>query len=154
MRYGIIGGLICWIIIIFGISQCEASEDFSVGLLLSSIHPLKDDYDCFGTQRDLNEENEGIMFRYKYLIVARYENSFAGCAGTRFSNLIGVEAPLGDTGPVKWSVTAALADGYTDFGGGFGKTKTRPWASINAQIGLFKVHYAYEAIGFGLEWDL
>jgi hypothetical protein len=93
------------------------------------------------------------MFRYKYLILARFENSYTGCwLDIKYSNMVGVEAPLGTTGPIEWSATAAIADGYPEFESDFGEY--RAWGSVNAQIGLFKMHYGYNVIAFGLEWDI
>ena len=39
MKYGIIGGLVCWAIIIFGISQCNAAEFyFELGIGITDDH--------------------------------------------------------------------------------------------------------------------
>ena len=144
------------------LSHAEAAGDFSVGVLLGSHHVASDGFVCDGARRDFNETNPGVYLRYKNLFVGRYENSYSGCAGVwkssglymapKYSTVIGAEADLGELGPVEFSVTGALADGYPDDGDAFGEY--RPWASINAKVGIFKVFYSYKVVAFGLQVDL
>jgi len=95
-------------------TQAKAG-DWSVGVLLGSNHPYSDGTRCDGVHRDYVEDNLGVFVRYKYLLVGRYENSYGNCNGFDYSNLLGVEAPLGQLGPVEFSVMAAIADGYPEF---------------------------------------
>jgi len=157
MRLGIILGIGFWALIFVGISQCSASDDWRVGVFTNSLHPFDDTFNCNGGETDYNETNPGIFVRYKYLLVGRYENSMSGCDGAKWSNLLGVEADLGKTGPIHWSAIAALADGYPVFENpvnnhDFGQYKI--WGSINARVGIFKLYYGYQAVGFGLEFGL
>lgn len=131
-------------------TQAKAS-DLSMGVLLGSNHPYSDGARCDGVLRDYVEDNLGAFVRYKYLLVGRYENSYGNCDGTKYSNWLGFEAPLGQLGPVVFSVTAAIADGYPEpnFVDGY-----LPWGSINGKIGPFKVFYSYKVIAFGMEINL
>jgi len=152
--HGWILRLVLVVLISLTASKATAS-DWHLGILTNSYHPLSDTFNCNGVETDYNETNPGIFVRYKYLLVGRFENSMSGCDGAKWSNLLGVEADLGATGPIHWSVTAALTDGYPEFENpvdDFGEYKV--WGSINARVGILKINYSYLAIAFGLEFPL
>ena len=125
------------------------SAQFSIGTLLGSNHPGDDGFECFGVARDYNETQMGVFVQYRGWLVGRYENSYSGCDGLEYSNLIGYESTIGRLGSVEFSATAALVDGYPvdpEFG------EYRAWATINARWKIFKVYYGYKVVGYGLEW--
>jgi hypothetical protein len=137
-------------IILFTIHEARAG-DWNATVLLASSHPFSDTFECNGVDRDYNESNPGLIIGYKNFILGRYENSESGCGDIEYSNLIGADANLGELGPVQFSVTAGLSDGYQDEGGSFGEYKA--WASVNAQLGPVKIYYGYRVIALGLTFN-
>lgn len=131
----------------------QAEEHFSVGTLSSSYHIKERTFDCDGVDRQWNEDNNGVYVQYKGFIYGRYENSYSGCNGLKYSNLIGYEFELGEWWEVEFSGTAALADGYP------GKDQNidhemgeyRVSATINAKWKFLKIYYGYAVIAAGLE---
>lgn len=123
------------------------SGDLSVGLFLGSHHK-QDAFWCGEARRLYNEDNPGLYIVFPNgLVIGRYENSESGCDGAKYSTLLGYETRLNDY----WSVTAGIADGYTDDNDFNGYL---PLASINLEVGIFKIWYGYTVAGFGLEFDL
>lgn len=120
------------------------SGELSVGLLLYSHHHNEDTFKCGEAQLLLNEDNSGLYIVFPNgLMLGRYENSVSGCKGAKYSTLLGYETRLNDY----WSVTAGIANGYVN------ATGYVPWATVNLEVGIFKIWYGYTVTGLGLEWD-
>jgi hypothetical protein len=129
--------------------------DWSFGLTTHSYHPHKRTFECDGVQNAYNETNPGIFVRYKYLLAGRYENSMSGCKGAKWSSFIGIEKDLGNTGPVIWSVTAAIADGYPEFrfpNERYDLGEYKVGGSVNARVGFFKIYYGYKVVVMAVEF--
>lgn len=151
MRVGLALALLLWLLI-FMVWDESGAGDWSVQIPITSWHK-SDGFECNGVQRNYNDSNLGLIVGYKWLRVGRYENSYSGCADEiKYSNLLALEAPLGEWQSIKFSFTGGLADGYReDNPDGFGEY--RPFASVNAQWGVLKVMYGYEVAGAGLQLD-
>ena len=150
MRFVIVFCLVFWVGVFVLLNKCSANE-WSIGYMAASWHKSSD-YKCFNERRNYNEIQNGLYVKYKALTLGRYENSKSGCAGAKYSNFIGLEAPLWSVGQVDFSVMGAIADGYpndddSDFG------EYQPAASLNAQWEIFKVFYGYKVAAISLQWD-
>lgn len=151
MRIGIALALLFWLLIFMVWDEARAG-DWSIQIPLTSWH-MSDGYECFGDPRDYNDSNLGLIVGYKWLRVGRYENSYSGCIDSvKYSNLIALEAPIGEWKSVKFSFTGGITDGYPgERVDGWGEYS--PVASINAQWKILKFMYAYEIASFGLQFD-
>ena len=137
-------------IVLFTVHHQVRAGDWSVGYMAASWH-MEDDYRCEDERRDFNESNNGLYIKYKALIIGRYDNSQSGCDGAKYSNFVGLEAPLWSVGPVDFSIMGAIADGDPDDGDGFGEHK--PVATLNAQWSVVKIFYGVKVAAIGLQWD-
>lgn len=143
-------GVASLIVILVSLFKPAQAGDWAATALVSSWHD-SGGFTCRGVERDWNERNPGLLVRYKILLVGRYENSHADCAGVSYSNVFGLELPIGRVGPFDLTATTAVADGYLDENSNWGEY--RPWASVNIRMGVFKVMYAYKVAAFGLHWE-
>ena len=74
-----IGSLVIVLVMPFG--RAEAG-DWSLMVMTNSWHRAGG-HTCNGVEQDFNEDNRGLIVRYKNLIVGRYENSYSNCGCLR-----------------------------------------------------------------------
>ena len=138
--------------VLFLVSLFQEAEGAELEILLGSHHVFEDDFRCNGERRDFNETNPGAILHYNGLLVGRYRNSQADCDGLDYSNLLGFEFDLGEAGPVQFTASGGIADGYEDDDDGWGEY--RAFASVNGRWRFVKVRYGYKVVAFSLVFDI